>query len=205
MAKMIENIEDYFKGFIPLRNSVFLELEREAKKEEIPIIGPFVGELLNILATIMNAKNILELGTAIGYSTLYLASACANIGGKVTTIEVNPAHVKRAIINSHKAAMQDYVKIIKGDALTVMKSMDEVFDLVFVDIDKEYYLDIIDESHRLLKKYGLLVVDNVGFKDAIEFNKKISTSYNKWKTIQLFSLLPLHSPEKDGLCFAMRI
>jgi hypothetical protein len=79
---MIPDMENYFRGFIPRRDALLRELEEEAKRESIPIVGPVVGELLYILARMSGAKNILELGTATGYSGIYLARALAP-GGKI--------------------------------------------------------------------------------------------------------------------------
>ena len=78
-----------------------------------------------------------------------------------------------------------------------------IFDLIFLDIEKLDYVKVLPECQRLLKKGGLLVADNVGFKDPEEFNQTI-TEHKAWRSIPLFSFLPLHSPENDALCLALR-
>jgi len=201
---MLENQEAYFKKFVHLRNELLAALETEAEREEIPIIGPLVGELLFILARVTRATSILELGTATGYSAIYLARGCETSNGRVITLEKNPDMAARAKINIHKAGLDDRVEIRVGDALEEIKKMQTFFDLIFMDIEKKYYIRALPDCHRLLKAGGLLVADNVAFKDADDFNRAIF-SRPGWRSVHLFSYLPLHSPEHDGLCLAVRL
>ena len=83
MTKMMPDLEGYFRGLAPTSDALLLELEAEATRESIPIVGPVVGELLFVLARATGAKNILELGTATGYSGIFLGRACAQIPGRV--------------------------------------------------------------------------------------------------------------------------
>jgi predicted O-methyltransferase YrrM len=181
-----------------------LALEEEARLEGIPIIGPVVGELLYILARAMQAKQILELGTATGYSAIYLARACDAFGGRVVTLERDERMARRARANVQKAGLEHRVEIRVGDAFEAMTHMKGPFDLVFMDIDKEGYTGALSRCERLLKPGGLLVADNVAFQGADDFNRLVS-NHPHWKTVHLLSLLPLHSPEKDGLCLAVRV
>jgi len=77
------------------------------------------------------------------------------------------------------------------------------FDFIFLDIEKQDYIRVLPDCQRLLIKGGLLVADNVGFKDADAFNRTIS-GHSAWRSVPLFSFLPFHSPEKDALCLALR-
>jgi predicted O-methyltransferase YrrM len=81
--------------------------------------------------------------------------------------------------------------------------MEEMFDYIFMDIEKQDYIRALPDCERLLVKGGLLVADNVGFKDADAFNRAMSEN-PAWRSVTLFSFLPLHSPEKDALCLALR-
>ena len=193
---MIEKPETYFNAFIPPRDSLLAELEEQARSEQIPIIGPVVGELLFILAAAAKAKRILELGTAIAYSTIWLAH--------VLTLESNPDLAERAKINLHRAGLSQRARIKVGDAIEEMAEIKEPFDFIFMDIDKQYYLSALTPCSRLLKKGGLLIADNTGFKDADDFNQAIA-AHSGWKVVQLYAFLPAHSPEKDGVCFALRV
>lgn len=99
MSLMQPDLETYFRGFVPRREPLFLELERQAQAEAIPIVGPVVGELLTILARATGASAILELGTATGYSALHLAQGCDPVGGRLITLEWNEAIATRARAN----------------------------------------------------------------------------------------------------------
>jgi predicted O-methyltransferase YrrM len=204
MSDLIDNPEKYFRQFLPKRDQLLIELEEEARREEIPIVGPIVGELLHILASVTQARRILELGTATGYSTIFLARAFAPTQGRLVTIDNDPDMAARAKINFHRAGLAQQIDILVGDSQEKLSEIDKSFDLVFLDIDKEYYASVLPHCHRLLKKGGLLIADNVGFKDAIPFNRLISKS-SEWRSVNLFAFLPFHSPEKDGLCLALRL
>jgi len=204
MSVMIPNLEEYFRKFVTSEDSFLSELETEALKEEIPIIGPVVGELLSILVTATQAKRILELGTAIGYSTVFLAKGCEAVNGKVITLEMSPGLAERARANFRKKGIEERTEVMIGDAREMMLNMNEPFDFIFLDIDKDHYLGVLDQCHRLLKRGGLLFVDNIGFKDADNFNQAIF-DHPGWRSVHLLSFLPFHSPEKDGLCLALRI
>lgn len=201
---MIPDLENYFRGFLPPRDELLTVLEQEAVFERIPIVGPVVGELLYILARAVQAKNILELGTATGYSTIYLARGCQAEGGRVITLEWDNIMAARARSNFAKAKVADRIEVRVGDALKLMAEMTESFDFIFMDIDKEGYLPALPLCHRLLKTGGLLVTDNVGFAGAVDFNREIFKSPN-WRTVPLLCLLPHHSPEKDGLSIALKV
>ena len=204
MPEIIDNPEEYFSQFLPKRDQLLLELEEEARREEIPIVGPIVGELLHILARVTQARRILELGTATGYSTIFLAMAFTSTRGRLVTIDKDPNMAARAKINFHRAGLDQQIDMVVGDSQEKLFEMDESFDLVFLDIDKEDYAAVLPHCGRLLKKGGLLIADNVRFKNADPFNRLISES-SKWRSVNLFAYLPLHSPEKDGLCLASRL
>ncbi len=204
MNQMMPHLESYFRGFVPRRDALLLEMEAEAKAEEIPIVGPLVGELLFILARATGAVNLLELGTAIGYSTIHLARACQPALGRVVTLEWEESMAARARTNFVKAGLARQIEIQTGDALQLMAKMDGPFDFIFMDIDKEAYLPALPHCRRLLKLGGLLFTDNVGFAGAEPFNHELFTSED-WRTVNLLGFLPFHSPEQDGLSLALRV
>jgi caffeoyl-CoA O-methyltransferase len=204
MSEHIKNPEKYFRRFIPKRSALLKELEEEAIRKDIPIVGPVVGELLFILARIIRAERILELGTATGYSAIYLAEAFENIKGQLITLENNPALAASARNNFIRAGFDDQIEIRLCDAIEEIKTISGPFDLIFMDIDKADYNTVLPYCHGLLRQNGLLVADNVGFEDAKPFNTAIFSS-GKFRPVSLFSFLPLHSPEKDGLCLALRL
>jgi caffeoyl-CoA O-methyltransferase len=204
MPPMIENPETYFRRFIPPRSALLKELEEEAHREEIPIIGPVVGELLFILARVVRAEKILELGTATGYSAIFLSEAFESQSGQLITIENDKKMAQKARKNFQRAGFEKQIEIRVGDAIEVMKTLPATFDLIFMDIDKIDYNRALTHCRRLLRKNGLLVADNVGFEDADPFNASIYAS-KAFRMVSLYSFLPLHSPEKDGICLALRL
>ncbi|MBM4287389.1 MAG: methyltransferase domain-containing protein [Deltaproteobacteria bacterium] len=201
---MINDLENYFSGLVPWRSELLRKLEAEARQERIPIVGPVVGELLFILARAMNARRILELGTATGYSAIYLAQAVAPGLGRVITLEVDPAMAQRARDNIAAAGLSAQVEVQVGDALALMDGMAEPFDFIFMDIDKEGYLPALTRCHRLLRPGGLLLVDNTGFQGASDFNRELAQDPG-WRWVNLLARLPQHSPELDGLALAVKI
>jgi predicted O-methyltransferase YrrM len=203
MAVMIDSPKTYFAKLVSPRDSLLTLLEEEAEKENIPIVGPVVGEWLFILAGIANARNILELGTATGYSSIFLGRACSKNGGRVLTLELNPDMAARARKNIERAGLKDTVEVLRGDVLTEMEKMTGPFDMIFMDIEKKDYFRALPHCERLLKANGLLVADNTAFRDADAFNREIH--YNPcWRSIHLYLFLPGHSPEQDGICLALR-
>jgi predicted O-methyltransferase YrrM len=152
----------------------------------------------------INAQNILELGTATGYSAIYLARGCETINGRVVTLEHDSSKAARARLNFEKAGLAQRVEVRMGDALETLSRLEDEFDLIFIDIEKKDYALALPDCRRLLRKGGLLVADNIGFKDADGFNRAIS-DHPDWRSISLFAYLPLHSPENDGLCLALRV
>jgi caffeoyl-CoA O-methyltransferase len=204
MSKLVDQPEKYFKDLIPARDELLLALEAEAERENIPIVGPVVGELLYILAGATRAQNILEVGTATGYSAIYLARACEPVNGRVVTLEHDSSRASRARQNFQKAGLGDRVDVRVADALQTLNRLDDEFDMIFIDIEKKDYIKALPDCHSLLRKGGLLVADNVGFKDADEFNHAIA-DHPAWRSVSLFSYLPLHSPEHDALCLALRL
>jgi len=204
MSALVKDPEKYFRRFIPNRSALLKELEDEALHEDIPIVGPVVGELLFILAKIIRAERILELGTATGYSAIFLAKAFENLKGLLITLENDPAMAVKARKNFIRAGLDEKIEIRVGDALEEIKTIPGPFDLIFIDIEKTDYDAALPDCRDLLRTNGVLVADNVGFEDADPFNTSIFNS-REFRPVSLFAFLPEHSPENDGLCLALRL
>ena len=203
MSNMIKDLEGYFRNQVPGRDELLLGLEDEAREEGIPIVGPVVGHLLYLLVRANQGRKVLELGTATGYSAIFLGRACRENGGRLVTLEWDPALAERAKANLQRAELSPLTEVRVGSALELMESMEGSYDLIFMDLDKEYYLPALSSCGRLLRPGGLLLVDNVGFRGAEPFNKIISSDPG-WLAVPLLAFLPGHSPERDGLMIALR-
>lgn len=204
MSDMVRHPETYFSGFIPNRDALLRKLEAEAEKEQIPIVGPVVGELLFVLARATGAANILELGTATGYSAVYLGRACAPTGGRVLTLENDPGMAARARQNLQEAALSETVSVRTADAIATLPELDGPFDFVFLDIEKKDYQPALSALSDIMRPGGLLLADNTGFRDANAFNQAIFDN-PAWRSVQVLSFLPMHSARHDGLCFAVHV
>jgi len=203
MNPMIENPLDYFRRWIPDRPDLIKRMEREAQREDIPIVGPVVGRLLHILASITRADRILELGTATGYSTIFLASAIRQYNGHVLSLEMDATMAQRARDNIKEAGLDGFVEIRCDDALSAIEHIEGPVNMIFLDIDKDDYFRVLPACERLLPTGGLMFADNTGFKDADRFNQAVHES-PLWSSINLWCLLPGHSPDNDGICIALK-
>ncbi len=124
-------------------------------------VSPEVWQFLHLLVKIAGARRILEVGTSGGYSTIALASAARETGGRVTTLEIDPAKIERAGRNLAEAQVDDLVTIREGDALQALPGLDGPFDIIFLDFEKELYLEALNPIVELLRPGGLLVADNL--------------------------------------------
>jgi caffeoyl-CoA O-methyltransferase len=200
---MIADLEGHFRELVPGRDDLLLALEQEAREEGIPIVGPVVGHLLYLLVCAGKARSVLELGTATGYSAIFLGRACRENGGRLTTLEWDPDLAERARVNLRRAGLSTVVEVQVGSALEWLEPGEGPYDLIFMDLDKEYYLPALAPCRRLLRPGGLLIVDNIGFRGAEPFNRKISSDPD-WLSIPLLAFLPGHAPEQDGVMIALR-
>jgi caffeoyl-CoA O-methyltransferase len=204
MDHLIADPQSYFENLRPRRTELLKALEQVAEAEAIPIVGPVVGELLHILARFGGARRILELGTATGYSAIYMGTAVREVNGRLVSLENDPGMAARARRNLLQAHLERWVEVVEGDALKFIESLSEPFDMVFMDIEKADYITALPHISRLTRVGGLLVVDNTRFKDADPFNQAIRNDPH-WRWVNLFAFLPRHSPEQDGLCLALRV
>ena len=133
-----EDVEDYLYEFLPARDTVINEMEDYAAEHDVPIIGPAVARMLALLVQISGAKKIFELGSAIGYSTIWLARA-AGPQAKITYTDSDPENAKRASAYFKRAGVASRIDVQIGDALTVLKKTPGKFDLIFNDIFKRQY------------------------------------------------------------------
>jgi len=153
-------IDDYLYRIAPPRDRLLEKMEEYAETNNVPIIGPLVGRFLYNLAKTSQSKKVLEIGTAIGYSGIWLARAIAPVKGSLTTIDMNPERVKIAKKNLAEAGLERSVRLIEGSALEVLPTLKDEYDFIFLDSDKNVYPDAFKMSIPFLRKGGLFVADN---------------------------------------------
>lgn len=124
-------------------------------------ITPDVGLFLNIMVKTSKAVNLLEIGTSSGYSTIWLALAVKENRGKITTLEYDSRKVKMATEHIRRANLEDIVTIIEGDAKATIKGLDQEFDFIFIDAEKEDYIEYFNLIFPKLKVGGIIIADNV--------------------------------------------
>ena len=155
-----EPIEQYLAGLNRLADPVLQDIASVGRETNLPLIDAEVGALLRVLATAVNATRILEIGTAIGYSGIWLAGALP-AGGMLLTMEGTPERAKQARNNFARAGLADRANVIVGDASLALAKVSGPFDLIFQDGDKRQYTPMLDRLVGLLRPGGLLVTDNV--------------------------------------------
>ena len=201
-------VEDYIYSILPPRDEVLAEMEAEAAKHKVPIVGPAVGRLLYQLALMTQAKSIFEMGSAIGYSTIWWARALPE-RGKVIYTDGDSNNAARARKYFDRAGVSDRISIKTGDALELLSEEKQQFDIIFNDVDKEDYPRVFRIAIPKLRKGGLFVTDNViwsgkvaqknpgekATKAILEFNKLLYNSPDLFTTI-----LPI----RDGVAVSVR-
>ena len=156
-----ERVLDFIRSFGVDRGSEALHMiEKEAVRDDVPIIRKETGELLRILLQIKKPERILEVGAAIGFSSVFMGE---NTGKNthITTIENYPPRIERAKANIALAGMEDKITLIAGDAAEVLKGLSGSWDFIFMDAANGQYIHFMPEVMRLLAPGGILVTDNV--------------------------------------------
>jgi predicted O-methyltransferase YrrM len=194
---MITNprIEEYMEKLIPSRDSLLQRMEQEAKEERIPIIQLPSIQFIRTLLLTLNPRHILEIGTAIGYSTIWLAMAAPQ--AKVTTMEIDFDRAQRARENLKQAGVADRVELILEDAGKGLASFYQ-FDCLFIDAAKGQYKAYLDLYLPHLAPGGLVISDNVLFKglvaeETVE-NKRHAPMVEK---LRLYNQYLFQHPELD--------
>jgi caffeoyl-CoA O-methyltransferase len=152
-------IEQYIYDLLPPRDEVLAEMEAYAAEHQIPIVGPVVARFLASLVMMTKAKRIFELGSAIGYSTIWLARA-AGAGAEVHYSDGDVANAERARSYFERADVAAGIQVHVGDALTCLAATTGSFDVIFNDVDKDGYPAVLEAVTNRLQTGGLLITDN---------------------------------------------
>lgn len=159
-------VEEYIRNTLKENDSLILEMEEYARENSVPIIHKEVAELLRFILDVHRPKRILEIGCAIGYSSIFFATV---LGGdvEIITTERNPVMLEKAYENIEKAGFKDKIRILEGDATETLKDLDGEFDMIFIDAAKGQYKMFYDMVTPRLKKGGIVVSDNILYKGMI--------------------------------------
>jgi len=153
-------IEEYLKNLTPDDDAILSEMERLGKERNFPIIGPLVGKLLFQLALTIRAKKVFEMGSGFGYSTYWFAKAVGE-GGTVFFTDLSKTNSQLAQDFFRRGEVDSRIKIEIGDSLKTLDESSGEFDIIFNDIDKEYYPLVVSKAYDKLKTRGLFITDNV--------------------------------------------
>ena len=200
-------VDDYVYSMLPKRDPVLAEMEEYAAERKIPIVGPAVGRVLQQLALMIGARTVFELGSAIGYSTIWWAQAVGE-NGRVIYTDGDSKNAERARGYFTRAGVSSRITVHTGDALEFLSEQKQEFDIIFNDVDKEDYPRVLRLVAPRLRKGGLFITDNVlwsgrvaeknpdaSTKAILEFNRKLYELPDFYTTI-----LPI----RDGLAVALK-
>lgn len=177
---MLDELKDangYIIGKIEEKDPLILEMEAFALEHNVPIVTKEVAKYLEFLVSTHNFKNILEIGTAIGYSGTIMGRIAKKNGGKLTTIEIDEVRYNQALENFKKGDLLDSINPILGDGVEEIKKLDEKFDFVFIDASKGHYMEFFNDSFERLSENGMIFIDNIMFRGYLykEYPKRFKT------------------------------
>src|SRR5712692_2277836 len=203
-----EPVENYLYSLLPARDEVLAEMEAQAAKRNIPIVGPAVGRILHQLALVSGAKAVFEMGSAIGYSTIWWARAVGE-NGRVIYTDGDRKNADEARGYFDRAGVASRISVHVGDALELLSEQKQQFDIIFCDLDKEDYPRAFRLALPRLRKGGLLVADNVLWSGKVTEKNPTEAST---KAIVEFTRMLYSSPElfttilpiRDGVAVAVK-
>ncbi|MBQ8147715.1 MAG: O-methyltransferase [Lachnospiraceae bacterium] len=155
-----ERVVSFINSLNQEDSELVTRIEREARREEVPIVRTETKELLKVLVCMKKPQRLLEVGTAVGFSAIYMSQYLPE-GGKITTIEKYEPRIQQAKVNFEQAKVEDKITLLEGDAAEILKELQEPFDMIFMDAAKGQYIHFLPDVIRLLAPDGVLISDNV--------------------------------------------
>jgi len=205
---MFEDVHSYLAKVTPQRTPILKEMEEYAKEHDFSIIGPLVGRLLYQMATLTNAKRILELGSGYGYSAFWFSMAAGG-RGHITLTDGNRENKKMAMTFFKRAGLRSQFDFMVGDSLKIVKKLSGPYDIILNDIDKQDYPRTIDLAAPLLKKGGLFITDNLIWGgDVYGRNSDAATKGIREFTDKLYKdnrFFTTIVPLRDGVAIALKL
>ena len=174
---MIENFIEsskYARNLFKIKNEIIQEIKNESLEQNVPIITDEVLNYMIFTARNIKVRNVLEIGTATGYSGLFLAQIANENGGFLTTMEIDEIRYEKAVENFKKLGLFEKNKMIFGDALKEIPKLDKnmKYDFIFIDASKGQYLKFFEMSYELLNENGIIFIDNLMFRGLIAADKE---------------------------------
>jgi len=205
---VLPKVEVYMDRLLPQRDQVLSEIETLAASRGIPIVGPAVGRVLLLLARLIDARHVFEMGSAVGYSTIWLARGTGE-KGIVYYTDANEENARRAAGYFREAGVSNQVRLLIGDAVNLIDTVEGDFDLIFNDVDKDQYPEVFAKAYPRLRRGGILVSDNVLWYGRVaEANRDMETEavreFNRliYSTNDLFTII---LPIRDGISVSLRL
>ena len=201
-------LDGYILGLLPSRDPVIAEMEAYAAEHDVPIVGPAVATLLEVLARSIGADRVFEMGSAIGYSTAFFASAVGR-GGQVTYTDGSPENAEKARRYLERMDLLERVTIRVSDAVAALEATTGYFDVIFIDVDKEGYPQALQAAAPRVRRGGYLIADNVLWSGrVVDPNARdAATEGIRQFNARLFGLPEYRSvivPLRDGVAIARR-
>lgn len=155
-----ERYTTFVNSYLPQKSAFLEALEDDAKKNNVPVIRREMQGLLSVIIASKRPAKILEIGTAVGFSALFM-EAISDVPVQITTIENYEKRIPEAEKNFRLAGKEDVIHLLKGDAQKILPELKGSYDLIFMDAAKGQYLNFLDDTIRLLNDNGMLISDNI--------------------------------------------
>lgn len=181
---MTDKINSYIDSFIEYPNELLgkLEIAHQERINVQPNITKQGAKLLYWFILLKEARNVLEIGTCLGYSAIWAGEALKKTAGKLTTIEIDERFVKENVENIKEAGLETIIEVISGDAKEYIKTISNKFDIIIIDSNKPLYNLVIDRCIELLNPKGIIYADDTLFLP-LEFKERLSKpmdEYNRY-------------------------
>lgn len=155
-----ERLASFINSFNTDYDEVITSIRKEAEENRVPVIRREAGEFIKMLIMMNKPKRILEIGSAIGFSAIFMSRFLEG-GAHITTIENYQPRIEEAKKNIERAGAQDVITLLEGDALEILPGLSGEYDMVFMDAAKGQYGSFFKDAIRLLREDGILLCDNV--------------------------------------------
>jgi predicted O-methyltransferase YrrM len=197
-----DEIQEYLNRLVPPRDAILARMEVEAHREHIPIVDPHEGALLYLLVKIARAKRVLELGTATGYSGIWLLRGTGD--GYLTTFEVDHKRVEQARKNFAEAGLAERALVIEENAVTGLEKVEMPFDACFIDLLNAFRSEEVTRRAtelclERLEPGGLLMADN-----ALRGGEVLNPETQQAKNVAFYNSWVAGNPRLESIVIPIR-